>query len=164
MHAAFALADAFWRLSTFRLRPQDLPRSTVLLALATAANVFISIVISALLDMPAVNASVETCVLIGMTAALLYAFARGGRIVQTLTALMGTSTVIGVIVALLIIAFHHPPQSVLPQALRIAIFLWNMFVIAHILRHALDTVFILGCVIAFAYALALDSILRLLTS
>jgi hypothetical protein len=96
-------------------------------------------------------------VLIGMTVALLYAFARSARIVQTLTALLGASAIIGLVVAILVAVL-----PALPDLLRIAIFVWNMFVIAHILRHALDTWFALGCLIAFAYALALNGLLRLL--
>lgn len=157
MRPLLTLLLAFWNVAVFRLRPQDLPRSNLLLVVTAAANVGISLAISAVLDMPAINASVEMCVLVGMTVALLYAFSRSARIVQTLTALLGASAVIGLVVAILIVAIPN-----LPFAVRIAIFMWNMFVIAHVLRHALDTVFVLGCLIAFAYALTLDSLLRLL--
>lgn len=151
------LLYAFWKVAVFRLRPQDLPRSNALLVVTAATNVAIGLATSTLLDMPAIIASVEMSVLIGMTVALLYAFARSARIVQTLTALLGASAIIGLVVAILIAVL-----PALPDLLRIAIFVWNMFVIAHILRHALDTWFALGCLIAFAYALALNGLLRLL--
>ena len=157
MRPLLTLLLAFWNVAVFRLRPQDLPRSNVLLVVTAVANVGISLAISAVLDMPAINASVEMCVLVGMTVTLLYAFARSARIVQTLTALLGASAVIGLVVAVLVVMFPN-----LPYPVRIAIFMWNMFVIAHVLRHALDTLFVLGCLIAFAYALTLDSLLRLL--
>jgi hypothetical protein len=157
VRAVLTLLRAFAGIALFRIRPQDIPRSGALLGATAVANAAVSLLISAQLEMPAINASMEMCVLIGMTVALLYAFRRGGRIVQTLTALMGASAIIGLVVALVIAAIPE-----LPYVMRIAIFLWNMFVIAHVLRHALDTLFALGCLIAFAYALTLDGLLRLL--
>jgi len=52
---------------------------------------------------------------------------------------MGAGTLIGSFVLVLLLLF-----PALPQPARVVIFLWNLFVMTHILRHALDTRFIIG--------------------
>ena len=63
---------------------------------------------------------------------------------------MGAGTLIGSFVLVLLLLF-----PALPQPARVVIFLWNLFVMAHILRHALDTRFIIGFFISFGYAVFL---------
>lgn len=151
--ALFTLLKAFWGLCVFRLAPQDLPPSAALLALTATLNPVLSLCINRLtMPLPAalVDALLELAVVGGLSATLLVAFARAGRIRQTLTALMGSGALLGLIVltALLIL----PP---LPHWLQIAIVVWNLAVIGHILRHALDTGFIVAFFLAVSYALLL---------
>lgn len=147
------LINAFWGMCILRVAPQDVPRSTVLLALATALNLLLSVLINQLqLDLGAAMlvAIVELVVLFGLTATLLFYRRSSPRLTQTMTALMGTGAIIGALVLLLLWSF---PQ--IPQLLRLAIFLWNLLIMAHILRHALDVHLAVGFLIAIGYAVAL---------
>lgn len=151
--ATGTLIRAFWGICTFRLAPQDIPGSSALLAVVTAANLVFSTLINQIrlpLGSSLFVALLEMVVVFALTFALLHAFSRAARALQTLTALMGTGAVIGGLVLLVLFAL-----PALPQPARIAIFLWNLFVMAHILRHALDTRFIVGFFVAFGYALFL---------
>lgn len=151
--AVGTLIAAFWGLSTFRIGPQDLPRSQVLLVLATLGNITLSTSInlvqlsfaSALLA-----AMIEMCVLIGLTAALVFYFGHWPRLVQTLTALMGC----GAFIALIAWALLQLIPA-LPQWLRVSIFFWNLLVMAHILRHALGVHFVAAIFFALGYAFLL---------
>lgn len=144
---------AFWGICTFRIAPQDIPRSTALLGVTALANVVLSTLINQIrleIGSSIMIALIEILVVAGLTTALLYSFARAARTVQTLTALMGTGAVIGALVLVLLLAV-----PALPQAARVGIFLWNLAVMAHILRHALDTRFIVGFFVAIGYAVFL---------
>ena len=99
------------------------------------------------------TALLEMVVLTGLTCAVLYALARTGRIVQSLTALMGAESVIGGLVFVSMVAI-----PALPPLLHLGIFLWNVAVIAHVLRHALDTRFMVGVLFAIGYAFTLNQL------
>lgn len=150
------LLGAFWRICCLRLRPQDVPRSSVLLSLTVGTNTLLSTLINQVsnpLTAALRMAVLEMLVLLGLTSALLYAFSRTPRIAQTVTALMGTGALIGGLVFLGMVLI-----PALPQALHLAIFLWNLLVIAHVLRHALDTRFIVGMLLAIGYAFFLTQL------
>lgn len=151
--ALATLTRAFWGICSFRLAPQDIPRTPALLGLTTISNLVVSTAINQLklpLGSSILVALLEVFVLTALTAALLFSFARVARTVQILTALMGAGTLIGSFVLVLLLLF-----PALPQPARVVIFLWNLFVMAHILRHALDTRFIIGFFISFGYAVFL---------
>lgn len=153
LSALGTLIGAFWAMCTFRLAPQALPASTALLGLTTLSNLVLSTLINQVrlsLGSSLFVAVLEMAVVVALTVALLHAFSRGPRTVQTLTALMGTGTVIGALVFVVLVAL-----PALPPAIRLAIFLWNLLVMAHILRHALDTPFFVGFLVAVGYAVFL---------
>lgn len=151
--AVITLARAYWDICIFRLGPQHLPRSGALLVITALANLCLSMLINRLqLDLPTalLVAALEFVVVAGLTGLLLLAFRHSARLTQTLTALMGTGAVIGTIVLVLL---SVSPQ--LPQLLRVTVFLWNLLVMAHILRHALEVHLVAGFVIAVGYAMVL---------
>ena len=94
--------------------------------------------------------AVEIIALGLLTAVALYYVSHFDRAVQTFTALMGTGAIIGAVVLLLMAVL-----PALPWALRLGIFVWNLSVIAHILRHALGIHVIGAFIIAFGYAMLL---------
>ena len=148
--AVLTLTSAFWGVCTFRVRPQDIPASTMLLAVATAAKYLTSTAINKIqlpLDSSLAIASIEITVILSLTATLLFVASRQRRLLQTLTALMGAGTVIGVIVWSVLLAF-----PALPQSARLAFFVWNVSIMAHILRHALETHLAVGFLVALGYA------------
>lgn len=147
------LIRAFWQLCTFRLAPQDIARSPALLGLTTALNLSISILINQLqLDLgdAILVAVIELMVLFGLTATLLFYFRHTARLPQTMTALMGTGAMIGALVLTLLLVFPK-----LPLLLRLAVFLWNLLIMAHILRHALTVHLLAGFLFAVGYAIVL---------
>ena len=116
------LISAFWGVCTFRVRPQDIPASTALLIVTTAANYLTSTAINKIqlpLGSSLVVASIEIAVIVGLTATLLSVASWPRRLLQTLTALMGAGTVIGVIVWLMLLAFPALPQSRAPCVFRV---------------------------------------------
>jgi hypothetical protein len=154
------LLRAFWQICLLRLAPQAVPRSGVLLVLAALINLALSVSINSL-QLPfryaLLIALLEMAVLIGLTAALLYAFNRSARLQQTLTALMGSGAVIGAIVLVLFLALTD-----LPPLPRLAVFLWNLLVMGHVLRHALNMHLIAGFFMAIGYAVVLRQLIVLL--
>lgn len=151
--ATVTLISAFWRVSTFRLAPQDIPKSPILLAIVTVANLALTTIINQIqLDFAAsvLVAGLEMVVLISLTAALLLWFSHLPRLTQTLTALMGCGAVIGSLVFGLLQIFPE-----LPEGLRIVIFFWNLMVMAHVLRHALAIHLAAAFFCALGYAVVL---------
>ncbi len=151
--ATLTVVRAFARLCALRIGPQDIPRSSALLLLTTLVNLSLSTLINRIqLDFGSalLVAVLEMSVLLGLTSALLFYVSHTARAVQTLTALMGSGAVVGAVVYLILTLV---PQ--LPEILRLAIFAWNLIIMAHILRHALAVHFAIGFLIALGYALFL---------
>jgi hypothetical protein len=153
------IVRAFWQICIFRLAPQDVPRSSVLLLTTALINLSLSTSINSL-QLPfryaLLIALLEMGVMVGLTATLLYAFRHTGRLPQTLTALMGSGAVIGAIVLVLFVAFAQ-----LPALPRLGVFLWNLLVMGHILRHALNIHLVAGFFIAVGYAVVLRQLILL---
>jgi hypothetical protein len=157
--AAQILARAFWGVCVFRLGPQDLPRSGALLGLAALTNLALGVVINQRqlpLGSAILVALLEFGVLTVLTGLLTLAFRFPRRLVQTLTALFGSGAVIGSLALALLLVLRD-----IPQLLRVGIFLWNLLVMAHILRHALQIHMAAGFVIAIGYALVLVQLIGL---
>lgn len=159
--ATGTLIRAFWQVCNFKLAPQGIPYSPTLLCVTTAANTLLSISIYYRLK-PGVGESVihtllELVVLIGLTITILYSFARSHRVVQTLTALMGTGALIGIFALILLVAFQTlPVPAGVGTLLMWAIFFWNLSVVANILCHALDAHLVVGFLIAIGYMFVLS--------
>ena len=156
--ALLAMLRAFVGICTFQLAPQDLPRSSALLAVTTLGNMSLSMIIYGL-ESPfghaLLKAMVETVVLFAATFTLLFLMSYGRRLVQTLTALMGCGAILGGVALLtMVLAPALPPE--LGLAILRVNFLLNLLVIAHILRHALSTWFLAGLLFAFGYALLVN--------
>lgn len=154
-----SLVRAFWRICILRLAPQDVPRSGVLLLLTALVNLALSVSINSLqlpFQYALLIALLEMGVLVGLTAALLYAFNRSARLPQTLTALMGSGAVIGAIVLAMFVLLAE-----LPALPRLAVFLWNLLVMGHILRHALNMHLVAGFFVAIGYAVVLRQLIVL---
>jgi len=163
LSALLALLRAFGGICTFQLAPQDLPRSTTLLGFTTLGNMALSFIIYGLKSSfgeALFKALLETAVLFGLTFVLLFLLSYGRRLTQTMTAMMGCGTLLGAIALLtMVLAPVLPPD--LGLALLRVNFLLNLLVIAHILRHAVGTWFLVGLLFAFGYALLLNKFFML---
>lgn len=161
-----ALIRPFVSLCLLRLRPQDLPASSLLLALAALAYTACTAIAHSALLSPldaAIGGVADALLLCGLTLSLLCLHRRWARAVQTLTALAGTGTV----TTLVAIPFLSWRVSVMragdPAGVELAfiamIVIWNLAIIAHILRHALSTSFPGAVVIAIVMYLVSSQVL-----
>lgn len=153
-----ALATPFFKMCLLKLGPQDLPSSGLLLAVALTAYT-LTAMLTSLAILPASSvvlaAFTDTALLSGLTVGLLYIHRFRSRLTQTLTALAGTGTVLG-LAALpaagwLVLSKESGGSIDQPRLILMALTLWGLIVMGHILRHALSTVFILGIVLAFIF-------------
>jgi hypothetical protein len=154
------LVRLFAAICLLRAAPQDLPASRVLLG----ATLGFYLLLTWLLAIPAYGqtsavlvALLDTALLIAFIQALLYLLSRGTRILQTLTAMAGSGSLLG-LVALPLVLWGQPSQaeeqvSGLLLYAWLLLLLWNLLVAGHILRHALSTSLGIGVGVALLYAL-----------
>ena len=153
-----ALIHPFIRICLLRMKPQDLPASGTLLALVLVSHTLVGVAVAAvnLRFGQAVAAGViDTALMCALTAGLLMLRTLRERTVQTLTALAGAGTVIGLLawpVSLWLHGAHeaNEPSPVL-GVLLLAVLGWSLAVSAHILRHALSAPFYIGLLISIAF-------------
>lgn len=163
LNALWALLRAFAGICIFHFAPQDLPRSSALLAATTAGNMLVSVIIYALessFGAALFKALLETATLFSLTFGLLFLLSYGRRWTQTMSALMGCGTLLGAVALMTMVLAPVLPSDLGLALLRVN-FLLNLLVIAHILRHALGTWFLAGLLLAFGYALLLNKIFML---
>jgi hypothetical protein len=102
-------------------------------------------------------ALVDIGMLTVFVAALLYLQSKTGRINQTLSALAGSGSLMGLFALPLVLLVNQgQPADQVPAllaALWLSLLIWNLFVMAHIMRHALSSSFSIGLGAAVLYAL-----------
>ena len=153
-----ALIQPFVQICLLRLKPQDLPSSGTLLALALTAHALTSIVnatVSFGLSRGVAAGVVDTALMCGLTTGLLMLRTLRERTVQTLTALAGAGSVIGVVaypVTLWLRDSHLANEpSLALSLLLLSVLGWSLAVSAHVLRHAVSAPFYIGLLIAVAF-------------
>ncbi len=154
----YALVNPFLQIALLRLRPQDLPVSTLLMGLTLGGHVLLGVVLFAFrMPLPeALLAAVTGTALLGaMTVSLLYVNRLQSHWLQTLTALAGADVVVGM-AALPVTAWLHGSldegaASGLPGLLFLLLLGWNLAVSGHVLRHALSAPLPLGIVVALVF-------------
>ena len=148
----------FVYLCLLRVKPQDLPSSSILLALALFAHTLMGVVVSAVnlrFSQALAAGVVDTALLCGLTLVLLILHRLRERTVQTLTALAGAGSVIGFLAWPVNLWLHnvhvaHEPSPA-PVALLLAMLGWSLAVSGHILRHALSAPYYLGLLVSVAF-------------
>ena len=113
-----------------------------------------------------IGGAVDALLLCGLTLSLLALHRRLARAVQTLTALVGA----GAVTTLVAIPFLAWRVGVMragaPAGIEMAfiamIVVWNLAVIAHVLRHALSTSFAVAVVIAIVMYLVSSQVLSVM--
>jgi hypothetical protein len=143
-----------------RAGPQDLPASRTLLGLTVGSYLLVSLLLS-LPGFPGETAILvavlDLALLVAFTAALLYFFGKWVRLRQTLTALTGTGTLLGMlalpVVYLLSRGAEENPVAGIAALWWLFLFGWSLLVIAHIMRHALSISFPYAIAIAVLYTL-----------
>ena len=152
------LALAFWEICRLRLGPKDLPDSGFLFRCVLTSYVLLGAGIN-LIGFAAAEAwalsITMTVLLLVTTQALLLIRGYPRRMQQTATAIMGTQIVLFAPALALRYWFHlierAESQSALAGYFWLGLFVWELFISAHILRHALNTRLLVSFFISVAY-------------
>ena len=155
-----ALSELFLAICLLRKGPQDVPASPVLLCL-TLLSYGLSGVLIPLLDVDLSTSLMLTvldiALLTGLTYGALTLRDYRQRFMQTLTALLGTGTLLQLLALPLLFLLEQegagsggPGWSWL---LWLVLFIWGIVIMAHILRHALSTSLGVGCLYSLAYVM-----------
>jgi hypothetical protein len=150
-----------------RAGPQELPASRELLGLSMASYTLASFLLS-LPGYPLVAAGqlalMDAGLVVVFAATALYLTGKMARLTQTLTALLGTGTLLGLIalpvIQLLASGQEAGQPSLLGGMLWLLLFGWNLLVVAHIVRHALSVNFLVATGIAILYTLVAMQIIN----
>ena len=156
----FLLVKTWLDLCLLRKGPEDLPASGILLGLSLCCYVLVSLLVAA----PSSGiagavplALVDVGMLTVFVTALLYLQGKTARINQTLSALAGSGSLMGLLaLPLVLLVDTAQPAEQVPAVLAgfwLSLLIWNLFVMAHIMRHALSSSFAIGLGAAVLYAL-----------
>lgn len=158
LKALKTLFQVFFNICLLRSKPQELPNSTELLAVCILAACVVNFLL-ALFSTAAANAvlaSVVEIVLIGLiTLAVLQLNKHPERWLKTMMALTGTGFLLGLIALPLFFISLNLQELAVIQLFAMLVYLglivWNIMIMGHILRHALETGFGVGILFALTY-------------
>jgi hypothetical protein len=153
-----ALVRLFYDIALWRRGPRDVPASGALLGFVAAAYLAISILQSHLVY-GAEGALLRGLVDLALTAVVfgvaLAVARRPHRFVQTLTAVLGTGALLAVPMIVLLVIGEQvasvPPLRFLVSLASLPLLVWYLFVIAHVVRQALETPLFTGMAVALTY-------------
>ncbi len=153
-----ALIFRFFDICLLRAGPKDLPSSLFLLRLV----VVVSTIVGVFLNLPTEGFSQSLAIslldVVFLTAFLYVGLKlrdRLSRFRQSLTALMGTSIIIGLIMMPFMFALVAAKLDDEPAPMALQMFLlllvWDVAVFAHIIRHSFDIRFAYGFMVSLGY-------------
>ena len=154
------LVKTWLDLCLLRKGPQALPTSGFILGLSLGCYALVSWLVAApsfgVMD-AALLALADTGMLAVFVILLLYLQSKAARIHQTLSALAGSGCLMGLFaLPLVLLVDPGQPAEQVPALLGgvwLSLLIWNLFVMAHIMRHALSSSFAIGLGAAVLYAL-----------
>ena len=155
------LIRAWFEICLLRRAPQDLPASGYLLGISLCCYGLVSVLVSSrsyTFSMALLLTVVDLGLLVIFAWSLLYLQSKMARLNQTLSALAGTGSLMGLIALPLLLTIAPDAGTTDPvpaplQSLWLLLLLWNLFIMAHIIRHALSSSFAIGFGISLLYAL-----------
>jgi hypothetical protein len=156
--ALSTISKAFLDICLLRKGPQDLPKSTELLVLCLFMYTLIDVLLT-VQSRPFVDALMVSFVdagfLLLVTFLILKQHKHLERWHQTMTALFGTGVVLGIFIFPLVFGGIQNQYEAWLQQIIVLLFLimviWNVAVLAHIVRHAMSTSTGIGVMIAILY-------------
>lgn len=155
------ILKAFWDIALWRRDPGHLPDSVPLLAVTTAVYAVLSVLQSWLLfgtDRLLARTAADLVFSVLPLWVLLRVMGRAHRFNQTMTAVLGTGALLTPLVMLLQVVHGAVGAGnvgeVMVWAGSVAVVLWYIFIVGHILRSALDTGTFTGVAVAVAYLVA----------
>ncbi|MGH8292077.1 MAG: hypothetical protein ACRESA_01235 [Gammaproteobacteria bacterium] len=153
-----AIVRTCWQICLLRQGPQVFPRSwtlfVILLLLYMAADVALFVAQGLRGPVLLPELLLDTALLLAFFTLVLAIWQKLERFNQTLSALLGTGTIIMLVAAPLGLLATLLPASTGTQAVGVLLWVvlaWNVLVTGHILRHALNTWLTLGIIIAGTY-------------
>ena len=160
-----SLFRLFLDIAVWRRGPQDLPGSPTLFSLCAIAYLGVSFVQARILRFPFASAgllaALDLVFLAGVIALILSIRNKRERWLQTMAALLGVGTLIGLLdlaVSVAILSADSTGASIVWFLAKLAVIL---LIVGRILQHALDTRFLVGISLAYAILL-IESFLVLL--
>jgi hypothetical protein len=161
-----SILKAFWDIALWRRDPGCLPDSPTLVVQAAVAYAALSALQSWMLygpDRLFGRTAADVALLVVPVWLLLTFTGRSHRARQTLSAVLGTGALLAPFVILLL-TLKGPAGEIYLLALlvwagSVAVILWYVFVLGHIVRAALDTGLFTGVAIALTYVIASAAIL-----
>ena len=154
------LIRAWFDICLLRRAPQELPASGYLLGISLGCYVLVSVLVTSqsyAFTRALLLAAVDLGLLIIFVWSLLYLQSKTARINQTLSALAGSGSLMGLIALPLLLAIGpdkvNEPVPAPLLSLWLLLLLWNLIIMAHIIRHALSSSFAIGFGISLLYAL-----------
>ena len=156
--AISTISKAFLDICLLRKGPQDLPKSTVLLVLSLFVYTLIDVLLT-VQSRPFEHALMVSLVDVGflllVTSLILKQHQKLDRWHQTMTALFGTGVILGIFIFPLVFGGVQNQYEAWLQQIIVVLFLimviWNVAVLAHIVRHAISTSMGIGIMIAILY-------------
>lgn len=153
----------FWLgLCLLRAAPQDLPASRPVLVVSLCCYVLVSVLLAGLTSgMPdgAGMTLLELGLLVLFNSGLLYLIGYPQRISQTLAALAGSGSLLGLPALVLVLSAGPDPAVSLSSSGWLLLLFWNLLVNAHIMRHALSVSLALGAGVSVMYMLVSTQVL-----
>lgn len=152
------LLRSFWEICLFQKAPQDLPYSRGLFVLLVLLgfvvdNLNLNIALPKVMVTSVLGVvSLHTGLLLGSLSALLVVMGYRARIIQTLTALLGTGVIISLLaMPVLLIVGRSANEPGYFGLILLLLNIWSLLITAHILRHALSIGLLLAGLLAFGY-------------
>lgn len=158
MNTLKIITRAFYEICLLKRRPQDLPGSGAFFCMCAAAYALSSFILTLAyqdIQKSALVAFIDAGLTILITYLLLLAIRKPQRNLQTGTALLGTGTIFSLLAMplyylLAVPAIGQSGNPVLTFLVWILI-VWNIAVMAHILKHALTVSYPMGVLVALMY-------------
>ncbi|EGV51330.1 hypothetical protein [Candidatus Endoriftia persephone] len=156
-----SLLNYFVDLCLLRAAPQDLPVSSVLLALTALLNVLVGVLMivdsSRQLGMAVLESLFEAGLMLLSLQLALRLTGLQPRFLQTASALMGSGLLMGLL-ALPLLSWNQASGGSEVGLLLLVLVIWSMVVLGHIIRHAFNLSLNLGIAFGFIYTLSAWSI------
>jgi hypothetical protein len=157
----------FFDICRFRSKPQDLSASPALRTLAVSAYVFLGIVVSSIhqtFTNTITTVIADTILLIALAHVSLWIVGLSNRANQTLAALAGTGSLFSLMSIPFLLLINDVPtgEYSIGALLLLSMLFWNIAVIGHIMKNALDMPSWAGLSIAIIYFIISYRIMRLL--
>lgn len=170
--AATAILRAYFLLCILRSEPRDMPAAGAFFALSVTLYVLSGIALVLVyqpLPLAILSAVVETVLLLALTWILLIAHGLRSRFIQTATAMAGTGFLFSLF-SLPLFLFRPwaengggSPLLLIVSILLLFLVIWNIAVLAHILRHAVSASFAMGVLLAIGYVWIITASLSFIT-